>query len=325
MSDAILLRGGGEKPIHMWKKYDLVENVSYTWNRWNLVSSTIYKWEKWNSVNITKYTWNRYTIRNPSYTAWQSYVETKNQFNRGYYIWTSYIYNYAKSAFMGAGTFLGQLGSLSDVYSSEGMYAFTGDNTITTMPKMVKLGEFQYIDNYSYNYMYIKCTHYWATPDDSMTQISLPSNDISKGSLNGTVSSTSSTAYPNDGVSGSYWYTYTGSFTEPSKGSVSYGQVTSTSSSAYPSNGQSGSYWYVSAGSEVQYSKGSTQQPDVTSTSPTAYPENGHDGSYWYDNRTSNTTHSMGSYIEDIFSTDPSKYPANGISGSFWYVYQGQL
>ena len=34
---------------------------------------------------------------------------------------------------------------------------------------------------------------------------------ISKGSLNGTISSISSSTYPTDGTSGSYWYTYQGS------------------------------------------------------------------------------------------------------------------
>ncbi|WP_301067011.1 hypothetical protein [uncultured Duncaniella sp.] len=120
-----------------------------------------------------------------------------------------------------------------------------------------------------------------------------------------------------------YIYKYDTTYTEYSKGSTSYGQVTSTSSTAYPSNGRSGSYWYVSAGSTTTTSKGSTKYSDVSSTNSSAYPNGGASGSYWYGNRTSSTSWSQGSYLEDVISLDPKAYPANGRSGSYWYVYQG--
>lgn len=301
MSDAILLRGGGEKPIHMWKKYDLVENVSYTWNRWNLVSTTVYKWEKWNAIGTTIYTWNKYNLENYIVKDLGEQYAFEDLNN---WLWSSWVLSQTTGEFSGSG---------SSKRMSDGiMY---GWYLIQDNP--------QYVDridslggnglpsdggNYTFN-----VTRY----------MSVKGNGI--GEYVGVVSSTSSSAYPNGGSSGNYWYSYAGSSVEYSKGSTSYGQVTSTSSSAYPSNGASGSYWYVSAGSEVQYSKGSTQYSDVSSTSSSAYPDNGHDGSYWYDNKQTVINHSMGNYIEDVFSLAQDTYPANGIAGSYWYVYQGQI
>ena len=69
-----------------------------------------------------------------------------------------------------------------------------------------------------------------------------------------------------------------------SKGSTSYGTVTSTTSSAYPSNGRSSSdgYWYVSAGSttETLNEKGTLYNTVVADYG--TYPENGKSGNYWY-------------------------------------------
>ncbi len=67
-----------------------------------------------------------------------------------------------------------------------------------------------------------------------------------------------------------------------SQGSTSYGTVTSTSSNAYPSNGISGSYWYVSAGSTSQtLNEPGTLNGTIVADYGT-YPENGKSGNYWY-------------------------------------------
>lgn len=58
--------------------------------------------------------------------------------------------------------------------------------------------------------------------------------------------------------------------------------VSSTSSSSYPSDGILGSYWYVSTGSHVEYLKGSFVE-SVISRNSTTYPINGrHSDGYWY-------------------------------------------
>ena len=60
------------------------------------------------------------------------------------------------------------------------------------------------------------------------------------------------------------------------------GSVTSTSRNTYPTNGISGSYWYVYDRQDTSYSQGSYIQ-DVENDNPNAYPDNGrHSDGYWY-------------------------------------------
>lgn len=66
----------------------------------------------------------------------------------------------------------------------------------------------------------------------------------SRGSAQGEVTSENSSQYPNNGISGSYWYV---------KGNTTYrqgtyiDQVTSRVETAYPTNGYQDGYWYVLA------------------------------------------------------------------------------
>ena len=108
-----------------------------------------------------------------------------------------------------------------------------------------------------------------------------------------------------------------------SKGSTSYGQVNSSSSSAYPNGGQQGGYWYSNRTSTVtSYSKGSTKYSDVSSTNRSAYPDNSYSGSYWYVYSTSSTSYSQGSTLYGtVKSKDESTYPTNGRhSDGYWYI-----
>ena len=142
-----------------------------------------------------------------------------------------------------------------------------------------------------------------------------------QGTAAGSVTSTSSSAYPQDGVQGNYWYVYTGTTTEYSQGS-SNGSVTSTNRNQYPDNGRSGSYWYVYSSSSTSYSQGSYID-QVSSTNRSQYPDNNYSGSYWYVYSTSSTSNMQGSYIDQAISTERNTYPDNGTSGNYWYVYQG--
>ena len=141
------------------------------------------------------------------------------------------------------------------------------------------------------------------------------------GSSAGTITSTSSSAYPQAGAQGNYWYVYTGTTTEQSKGSSST-RISSTSSSAYPQDGIQGNYWYVYDRSSTSYSQGSYID-QVTSTNRNQYPDNSYSGSYWYVYSSSSTSYSQGSYIDQVTSTERNKYPDNSYSGNYWYVYQG--
>lgn len=277
--DAILLRKKSAV-IHYWEKYEVNSVTTYTWNRWNLVSTTTYRWNKWSTESepTTSISYSSGTVSLVMISS--GWVGTANAYSNPVPV---------------------EFNNRLCFRCSKPTGPHIGSNP--TFP--VALSGWYY----SNNQLSSNSSYYWVLNDlKRLKDIIDSSYDMAdNGSWIATYDAllTAVNGYK--------------------KGTTSYGQVTSTSSSAYPSNGVSGSYWYESAGSSTSYSKGSTQYSDVTSTNPNAYPNGSYSGSYWYDNRTSNTTHSMGSYIEDIFSTDPNKYPANGISGSFWYVYQGQL
>ena len=142
-----------------------------------------------------------------------------------------------------------------------------------------------------------------------------------QGSANSTVTSTSSSTYPQDGIQGNYWYVYTGTTTEYSRGSAN-GSVNSTNRSQYPNNGRSGNYWYIYDRSTTSYSQGSYID-QVTSTNRSQYPDNNYSGNYWYVYSTSNISYIQGSYIDQVISLERNTYPDNNYSGNYWYVYQG--
>ena len=70
-----------------------------------------------------------------------------------------------------------------------------------------------------------------------------------------------------------------------SKGSL-IGSVSSDTSSTYPENGISGGFYYEKDRTDTSYSKGSFIET-VESTDPTAYPTDGHLNGYWYIKQTS--------------------------------------
>lgn len=108
------------------------------------------------------------------------------------------------------------------------------------------------------------------------TYTALTDPQYERGDYDRQVTSSSSSAYPNNGQSGSYWYVSAGSTT--SKGSAN-GSVTSTNASAYPADGASGNYWYTSSGSTQQ---AGTVLGTVESYNSSAYPDNGILDGYWY-------------------------------------------
>ena len=66
------------------------------------------------------------------------------------------------------------------------------------------------------------------------------------GNMIGTNSSLNRQEYPDNGISGNYWYIYSKSSIEYIQGSTYYGEVYDINPSKYPSNGRySDGYWYV--------------------------------------------------------------------------------
>ena len=312
----------------------LFRSYTYYWNRYNVVSTTTYKWDKYNRVSTTTYTWNKYSIANVGKVIREAGYGVRGQDGSGGtnlgYSWKVYIFSntevptvkklYGEPIMVHSmdytvynntyfSSYPVNLPSTARVYDTTTYNVSNSEGEARNYYEKVSiLGEY-YTNGQVYYYFSYNVRGYAKYEDGA-------------GELQGTVSSTSSTAYPNGGASGSYWYDGRTSSTEYSKGSTYYGQVSSTNSSAYPSNGQSGAYWYVSAGSDTSYSKGSTLYSSVSSTSSSAYPNPGHQDGYWYENRQEVITYSMGSYIEDVFSTNPQRYPTNGIDGAYWYVLQ---
>ena len=67
-----------------------------------------------------------------------------------------------------------------------------------------------------------------------------------------------------------------------SQGSTSYGTVSSTSSSAYRSNGISGSYWYVYNGTSTSFLDEKNSLIEIVGAEYGTYPTDGRSGEYWY-------------------------------------------
>lgn len=329
---------GLKQTIYKWNQYNINTTYTYWWHRYNVVNSTTYNWNKYNAVSTTVYQWNKWSTEsaagydtstngsiNYSFTSYNDPPKvTMRVYTSMYDPWpviengTPYLRfadasgsNYSITP-NDTFSYKGWTTHLNGFYEPSPSPAHWLSTDMTIMSKTGSATGSQSTGKWTMPVYYL--TRYTA----KMVQ--------SKGSTSyGVVTSTSSSAYPNGGASGSYWYDGRTTTTQWSKGSTSYGTVSSTSSSAYPSNGKSGSYWYVSAGSTTSSSKGSTNYGYVTSSSRYTYPDDGEYNGYWYEYDYSPTSsQSQGSYVGEKFSTNRNAYPENGVSGSYWYVFAGE-
>lgn len=251
--------GGSGSKIYRWKRYGVNETTVYTWNRWNAVTTTTYKWNKWSTK--TEY----------EVVYGDSVTRTLSSF--GNWTYTSYQ------------------------ITSDGSIRLNGNIYEADSGAVGRYTMLSYIDHAEY----IKLTERDTSIDGKHT-----ANGITEYfyGYKGLLMSTEQVLV---------------------KGTTSYGQVTSTNPSAYPSNGVSGSYWYASAGSSTSYSKGSTYYGQVESTSSSEYPNGSYSGGYWYENRQEVPVYSMGTFKQNVYSTNPNMYPQNGRLGEYWYVYDGTI
>ena len=344
---------------YYWDRYNRVSTIIYNWNRYNIEEQTIYVYNRYKSsvyFHRTEDNWvstGRYN-RRATYRIMNTTDVNMQYLTAGFgatwftvYFGDNTIeYHYAHGSTLSIKT----IGPGQTVTLREGQeyiipYHRTSGNIdyILNSPYIPTNftrwhydtdSEYDVIDNYriteSINREDLIDTVYLSTKqyeDDEWVSgviyeyVGTDTQQI-QGSANGTVTSTSSSSYPTNGVSGNYWYVYSGTTTQYSQGSTSYGQVSSTNRSAYPDNSYSGSYWYVYSTSSTSYSQGSYID-QVSSTSRTAYPDNSYSGSYWYVYSTSQRTYSQGSYIDRVTSSERNSFPDNSYSGSYWYVYQG--
>lgn len=250
-----------------------------------------FKWAKYSSVyhpSVTTYYWNKYNVKSTSGYAWDRYNVTYSEtssstighhgsdptspnmrwFNGG---WSSFKIENLK--YVGTGTSGGGFAERDQVYPNGPIrYCIKnyGSPNGSDLGTSVLITITESHGNYA-GYAYISGTE--------------KSRTLKKSSSFTQVTSTSSTAYPTNTISGSYYYTNQRTTTLYSKGTTHYGEVSSTSRSAYPNNAQSGSYWYVyarSTTSSAYYTQGSFIE-EVKSIREDEYPENGRgpDG-YWY-------------------------------------------
>lgn len=267
-----------------WKKYNSTAVTYYLWNKY--YRNTTYYWNEFDAtpagtetvISNENTTTHYVTFQTTSGTSvsqsncFEMYP-TKNKSSTGYYFTGT-----SKSSY--------EVSNTSSTYYFSGKATYQGYTTSQGVPRTYK--RYQVTDRSANSYgKYTYCTGMSLSSWSASTignlyvtvwQIAL--SDI-KGSATGQVSSTSRSAYPDNGIKSgtSKWYVY--STYVYTRGSL-YGTVDSTSSTAYPSNNYSGSYWYVSNGSETRYIAG-TYITDVTSTNSSAYPANGrHTDGYYY-------------------------------------------
>ena len=189
-------------------------------------TSDTYKWNRYNIV--TNYKWNQYTVETVSsgYVSYGGGGSRQIQWNGTVWFFDRVpTYNGRWDTTHGSGTWngvdAGDWVSIGSISGSSGGTLYLAS---------------QKVERKWVNGEYISTLYY------SQTANLITTDSNTRGSLIGGVTSTSSSAYPSNGISGSYWYVSNGS--EQTKGTLS-GTVESDNPTAYPDNGISGNYWYV--------------------------------------------------------------------------------
>ena len=124
------------------------------------------------------------------------------------------------------------------VYIIDGDYYENGEGLKSTSVDTSPVDSFDQIDAFEYSgdeLTYYSYMHHqiWS---DKYVQVE------QRGDYMDQVTSTSSGAYPSNGIAGNYWYVSAGSSTN--RGNY-IDDVTSQNYNQYPDNGISGSYWYI--------------------------------------------------------------------------------
>ena len=253
----------------VWKKYNVTRRYTYYWDRFNIA---------------TQYTWSRYTYQmktSKTYSQlWDMTVDLDSAGRAIVYTGSgNYTINSNGTIDVGSGHIEIRLGSQR---RTAGITARsnTGNSAVYGLMSEEEQ-ESQFGDAEVAYYVWHDSSGRVTIGNKTGIGANIYRLTVSptKGTLQGTVSSANQSQYPNNGISGSYWYEYTGS--TQSKGSTQYSDVSSSSRSAYPDNGVSGNYWYVYDRSSVSYLQGSYIS-DVEAD-PGTYPSNGrHSDGYWY-------------------------------------------
>ena len=275
--------------------------AKYKWNKCEI--STVYSWNRFNLT--TTYKWNRYAVGSEIIYEYKLDEDYSQDDSRGIISADASFqfaksYNFSKSSSRISFNDITKAHASSyqtdeEIVSYVNSLGFIG-SYITNIDRVshaggdyllrgVSVDSIEYSE-YAESAMY-KIENFYIIdggPYDGDANIIYRKNHIvrdektqaAQGDYIDQVTSSSSSAYPSNGQSGSYWYVSAGSTT--SKGSAN-GSVTSTNASAYPADGASGSYWYTSSGSTQQ---AGTVLGSVESYDSSAYPDNGILDGYWY-------------------------------------------
>ena len=190
-----------------------------------------YVWNRYNTITTITYKWNRYTIVTrlaPNGWYYNDYCPITNDI----------VITIWKDA---------------EMTREESVYLSTSDFPCYTQNTSgIGIRKSSQKDSLKAYEGYVYCTDRDGYYDDSYREMDgnvgrAPAVYMPKegaGTLMGSVTSTTF-QYPNNGISGNYWYIYTSSTTSYSQGSY-IDQVESDNPSAYPDNGRgSDGYWYV--------------------------------------------------------------------------------
>lgn len=241
-------------------------NSVYRWNRYNSVTTITYIWNRFRTTSTLYHFWDRFNV----ISEWELVRTGGSSFS---------FDDWAPSDF--PASYCGQRASAD----SDGTIRISNTVRVTSESDLKRYYQryryWTYGQNKTSGLSYIEYVSSITSGGRVTIQDYESELTTSKGSANGEVRSTSDTAYPQDGISGDYWYTYDREETVQEKGSA-YGTVSSTSRGAYPNDGIQGSYWYTYNRQSVSYSQGSYID-QVSSIDPNTYPTNGrHTDGYWY-------------------------------------------
>lgn len=220
-------------PRYLWYKYDCNKLTKYNWDKYNYdatgVNQILHKTQNTNgnSTLIQWYTGSSYGVTGPAtYTHDDGTKESGYEFS---IYGVTHQQNYPSTS-----------GSTSAHYychsEPNGYSMVNGTFRIDVYTKCAQ--NYGYMTNQLAKEMYsITVTGYTV----SIYKYTLGK----KGSYISSVRAYNSTSYPNDGLSGSYWYTYTGTTTEYSRGDY-ITSLRTTSATSYTNNARnSDGYWYV--------------------------------------------------------------------------------
>ena len=305
MTDCIILRRDvriNQVTYYVWNRYNRVSTTTYRWNRYNVNSTTTYYWDRYNTTSKEQYVWAVYeciTLDKLSYV--ESNINSSISLDQD-----KYVYKISNPENVNSGYWIG-----TSTAPDNCQYSWIGMSKNSTL--IYYITTVTYVSNPSYPDLSLTVTK---------TRSIRNSGESGPGDFLYNVYGDYIWSYPTGSSGdGKLWYESIGKQTVYEQGSAA-GSVTSTSSSAYPQDGVQGDYWYVYTGTTTEYSQGSSNG-FVTSTNRTQYPDNGRSGSYWYVYSSSSVSYSRGSYIDQVTSTSRNSFPDNNYSGNYWYVYQG--